>query len=70
MQMFNIGEWCIDTKSHRAVDVIAIIPTGHNSIIDLYVVEPSEGGYYILSESDLVVYDKYYWDELEEKEDV
>lgn len=68
MQLFNIGETVIDTKTHEAVEIIAIIPAGHNSIINLYVVEPSEGGYYILNESDLVVYDKYYWDELEEKE--
>lgn len=69
MSLFNIGDWCIDTKSHRAVDVIAIIPAGHNSIIDLYIVEPSDGGYYILSENDLTKYDKYYWDNLEEAND-
>lgn len=66
MGLFNIGDWCIDTKSHRAVDVIAIIPAGHNSIIDLYVVEPSDGGYYILDENSLTEYDKYYWDNLGE----
>ena len=67
MQLFNIGETVIDTKTHEAVEVIAIIPTGHYSIMDLYVVESSEGEYYIRGESDLVVYDKYYWDELEKK---
>jgi hypothetical protein len=65
MSLFDIGNWCIDTKSHRAVDIIAIIPAGHNSMIDLYVVEPSQGSYYILSETDLIEYNKYYWDEVE-----
>jgi hypothetical protein len=68
MAKFEIGDWCIDTKSHRAVDIIAIIPAGHNSMIDLYVVEPSDGGYYILSETDLTEYNKYYWDDLPSKE--
>ena len=67
MGLFNPGDWCIDTKAHKAVDVIAIIPAGKNSIIDLYVVEPSEGGYYILGENDLTEYDKYYWDNLEDE---
>jgi hypothetical protein len=66
MAKFDLGAWCIDTKAKQAVDVIAIIPAGHNSMIDLYVVEPSEGGYYIIDETDLIEYDKYYWDTVEE----
>lgn len=66
MARFEPGDWCIDTKAHRAVDVIAVIPAGHNSLISLYIVEPSDGGYYILDENDLTEYDKYYWDALEE----
>jgi hypothetical protein len=66
MAKFEPGDWCIDTKAKQSVDVIAIIPAGHNSLISLYIVEPSEGGYYILSESDLIEYDKHYWDTVEE----
>lgn len=66
MTKFEIGDWCIDTKSHRAVDVIAIIPAGRNSMIDLYVVESSDAGYYIISGTYLIEYDKYYWDDMEE----
>jgi hypothetical protein len=66
MANFKPGDWCIDTKSHVAVDIIAVIPAGHNSLISLYIVEPSEGGYYILDESNLIEYDKYYWDSIEE----
>ena len=64
MAKFELGAWCIDTTTHRAVDIIAIIPAGHNSIVDLYVVEPNDGGYYILNENNLTEYDKYYWDRL------
>lgn len=67
MAKFELGQWCIDTKAKQSVDVIAIIPAGHNSIVDLYIVEPSEGGYYILGENDLIEYDKYYWDNVEEE---
>ena len=66
MAKFELGAWCIDTRTHRAVDIIAIIPAGTNSMIDLYVVEPSDGGFYILSETDLVEYNKHYWDAFEE----
>jgi hypothetical protein len=69
MSRFTLGDWCIDTKSHRAVDVIAIIPACENSIIDLYVVQNSDGDYYILGENDLTEYDKYYWDNLEDEND-
>ena len=65
MAKFELGAWCIDTNAHKAVDIIAVIHAGHNSIVDLYIVEPSEGGYYILNENNLTEYDKYYWDRLE-----
>jgi hypothetical protein len=67
MAKFDIGDWCIDTRAKQSVDIVAIIPAGHNSIIDLYIVEPSEGGYYILSETDLIEYNKYYWDAEDEE---
>ena len=65
MAKFELGDWVIDTKTHRAVDIIAIIPAGKNSIIDLYIVEPSDGGYYIIDETNLTEYDKYYWDTMD-----
>lgn len=63
--MFNLGDWVIDTKTHEAVDIIAIIPAGENSIIDLYVVEKDDGSYYISDAKNLITYDKYYWDSIE-----
>lgn len=66
MAKFEISDLVIDTKTHKAVDIIAVIPAGKNSIIDLYLVEPSDGGYYIVDEINLTAYDKYYWDAIEE----
>ena len=65
MGLFNLGDWAIDTKTRRAVDIIAIIPAGENSIVDLYIVQDSESRYYIIDSSVLIEYDKYYWDDLE-----
>lgn len=66
--LFSLGEWVIETKNHRHGEIIAIIPAGEYSITDLYVVQFSDGVYEIFDYSILVVYDKYYWDDLQ-KED-
>lgn len=65
MANFKLGDWLIDTKINSAVNVISIIPAGANSITDLYVVESSDGDYYIIDESRIVAYDSSYWDNLE-----
>lgn len=67
MQLFHIDETVIDTRSHDAVVVVAIIPKGENSLMDLYVLRRDGGEYYISDDEDLIVYDKYYWDNLSTK---
>ena len=62
-QLFNPGESVINTRTHESATIIAVIPNGPNSIRDLYVLFGPQG-YYIVDAEELVVYDKYYWDEL------
>lgn len=64
MTLFNIGETIIDTSIDKVVTVIAIIPSSGNSLVDLYVLKPYDGPYYITDEENLIVYDKYYFDAL------
>lgn len=64
--MFDVGDWIIETKTHRSGDIIAIIPAGRYAITTLYIVEFSDGKYEIFDESSLTAYDKYYWDNMEE----
>jgi hypothetical protein len=63
--MFNPGDSVINTKTHNAADIITVIPAGHNSIRTLYIIEENTTGYLIVDETDLVVYDKYYWDDID-----
>lgn len=65
---FELGDWVIETKNHRSGSVIASIPAGENSICDLYVVE-FDGKYEIFDSQVLIMYNKYYWDNLEVCED-
>ena len=55
---FSIGEWVIDTKRETAPTVIAIIE-GYETV---YVLESDDGSLYMSKESDLIEYDKYYFD--------
>ena len=64
MRLFNLGETVIDTRTHDTAIVISIIPQGENSIADIYVLD-KDGKFYLSDDTNLVVYDKYYWDELE-----
>ena len=61
--MFNIGEDVIDTVRKQVVTIAAIIPS---PIEDLYVVTAWDGdtNYYIVDRNSLIVYDKYYFDEV------
>lgn len=64
MMMFNAGESIINTKTHNAGTVIAAIPAGPNCLRDLYIIDEADNNnYIIIDECDLVVYDKYYWDD-------
>ena len=67
MQLFNLGETIIDTRTHNAAVVVAIIPQGQNSITDVYVLD-DDGKLYLSDDTNLIVYDKYYWDGLEEED--
>lgn len=62
--MFELGDWVIETKTHRSGSIIAVIPAGVSSICDLYIVE-FDRSYEIFDSQALVMYDKYYWDNLE-----
>ena len=64
MQLFSLGETIIDTRTHNAVTVVAIIPQGENSITDVYVLN-NDGDLYLSDDDNLVVYDKYYWDTID-----
>lgn len=63
MQLFNIGETVIDTRTHSTAVVTAIIPQGQNSITDIYVLD-DDGRLYMAYDTSLVVYDKYYWNDI------
>ena len=68
MQLFNLGETVIDTKSQDAVTVVAIIPQGRDALYDIYVLMDESGNrIYMRDDADLITYNKYYWDELEAK---
>lgn len=69
MTTFGIGNWVIETVNHRSCDIIAVIPAGHNAITTLYIVQFSDNKYEIFDESSLTAYDKYYWDNLEDKDE-
>lgn len=62
--LYDLGDSVINTKTHNAADVIAVIPAGHNSIRTLYIIEEAST-YVIIDEVDLVAYDKYYWDAID-----
>ena len=64
--MFDLGDWIIETKTHRSGSVIAVIPAGRCAITTLYVAQFSDDKYEIFDESLLTAYDKYYWDALED----
>ena len=64
MQLFNLGETVIDTRTHNTVIVVSIIPQGEHSLADIYVLD-DEGRFYLSDDTNLVVYDKYYWDDID-----
>jgi hypothetical protein len=64
MQLFNLGETVIDTRTHNTAIVVSIIPQGENSITDIYVLD-DDGNLYLSDDTHLIVYDKYYWDDID-----
>ena len=67
MSMFDIGETAIDKRTHECADVIAVIPQGPDSLLNLYVLRKNDNNYYIADHSQLIKYNKYYWDDLNKK---
>lgn len=65
MTRFYLGESIINTKTHNAGTVITVIPAGPKSLRNIYIIdEADDNNYIIVDEDDLVVYDKYYWNEI------
>lgn len=65
MTLFYIGESIINTKTHEAGTVIAVLPAGPNCLRNIYIIDEGDNNNYIIvDEDDLVVYDKYYWDDI------
>lgn len=61
--MFDIGDSIINTKTHNAGTVIAVLSAGPRCLRDLYIIDEADtGNYIIIDAEDVVVYDKYYWD--------
>lgn len=59
--MFEVGKWVIDTKREIAPTICAVIPETEPTI---YILQDSDTGeYYIADESDLIEYDKYWFDD-------
>ena len=61
--MFDLGRTVIDVKRRSAADVCCVLP---NSVPQLYVLE-DDGEFYIQSEDNLIQYDKYWFDNIEDK---
>lgn len=57
--MFGTGEWVIDTKREIVSTVCAVIA---ESVPRIYVLKETDGVYYIEDESNLIEYDKYWFD--------
>lgn len=56
--LFSPGDWVIDTKRETAPTVFAVI----EGLETVYVLESDDGSLYMSKESDLIKYDKYYFD--------
>ena len=61
---FDLGSWVIDTKRHDAVTVVTVLDSGTEPV---YVVETDEEDLYLVKESHLIPYDKYYFDTVQEE---
>lgn len=69
MPLFNIGELIIDTKLKEAVRVVGFIPHGPMALVDLYILmkeSDDDHSIYINDDESLIVYDKYYFDEVQD----
>ena len=61
--MFDIGDTIINTKTHNAGTVIAVLSAGSKCLRDLYIIDEADtNNYLIIDVEDVVAYDKYYWD--------
>ena len=56
--LFASGDWVIDTRKNIAPTVVAVI----NAPETVYVLEDHDDNLYLERESNLIEYDKYYFD--------
>lgn len=57
--MFDLGQWVIDTKKQDAVEVVTILEGGTETV---YVLKDDNNDFYITGESNLILYNKYYFE--------
>ena len=68
MAKFTIGDSVINTKTHNAGTIIVVFPAGPCSLRNIYIIDEADSNnYIIIDEDDLVVYSKYYWDDIDEE---
>lgn len=58
--MFSVDQWVIDTKKKITPTIKAILPETYPIIYVLY--DSDAGEYYISDKSNLIEYDKYWFD--------
>lgn len=67
--MFELGRCAIDTKRRIAVDVCGVIPELY-TYGTIYILKRWDNDeYYMEDESNLIEYDKYWFDKVEEVEE-
>lgn len=59
--MFELGEIVIDVHKRTTVTIVGKFPCG-DAIENLYAVKTDYGKYYITGDSNLMEYDKHYFD--------
>ena len=62
--MYDVGEWVIDTHKKDVVTVENMIKGCSG---DIYIVSTNDGNCYMVKESRLIKYDKYYFDLIAEE---
>lgn len=67
--MFELGRWVIDTKRRIAADVCGVIPELYTDRTIYILKNYNTDEYYMEDESNLIEYDKYWFDKVEEVEE-
>lgn len=64
MRLFDVGETVIDKRTRARAAVMAVIPQGPDSLLNLYILRKDDDSYYIADDIHLLTYNKNYWDNL------